>query len=416
MEKLKLHRAAAVVVLWLAAIAEASKMKTHEENFNTFEDEASFARILSEEGNATINNKALQVTMDSANPDFDLSNKYGRILLRRPFRLWEGRRNTTGARLASFNTSFLINIYRRNNETAGEGLAFLIAPYLDDLPPNSFGQYLGLTNASTDGNSANQIVAVELDTFKQDFDPDDNHVGIDVYGVKSIANESLASHGIILAPAGERFYNVWVEYNGGAKLIQVYIAEQAEKEGATPPKPPRPILSTSLDLIELVKQESYFGFAASTGNTAQLNCVLRWNLTVNYFHVEKTWLPTALGAGIPAVLLVVVGAVVLGCYYHKRRMAISNPNLVGALRSLPGTPREFEFKDLKKATNSFDEKSKLGEGGYGEVFRGVLAKEGLEIAVKRFSRESLKGQDDFLSELTIINRLRHRHLVKLLGR
>lgn len=420
MEKLKQHRAAAaaaVVVLWLAVIAEASKMKTYKKEFKSFEDKDKvlYARILSQEGNSTINNKALQVTLDSANPDFELSNKSGRILLKRPFRLWEGRRNTTGARLASFNTSFLINIYRPTNETAGEGLAFIIAPDLDDLPPNSFGQYLGLTNASTDGNPTNQIVAVELDTFKQDFDPDDNHVGIDVHGVKSIANESLASHGIILAPTRPRFYNVWVEYDGGAKLIQVYIAEQAEQEGATPPKPPRPILSTSLDLIELVKQESYFGFAASTGNTSQLNCVRRWNLTVNYFHVEKTWLPTALGAGIPAVLLVVVGAVVLGCYYHKRRMAISNPNLVGALRSLPGTPREFEFKDLKKATNSFDEKSKLGEGGYGEVFRGVLAKEGLEIAVKRFSRESLKGQDDFLSELTIINRLRHRHLVKLLG-
>lgn len=418
MDKLKLHRgaAAAVVVLWLAVIAHASKMKTHKEEFRSFEDKAFYDPILSEEGNATINNKALQVTMDSANPGFDLFNKSGRILLRRSFRLWEGRRNTTGARLASFNTSFLINIYRPNNGAAGEGLAFLIAPDLDDLPPNSFGQYLGLTNASTDGNSTNQIVAVELDTFKQDFDPDDNHVGIDVHGVDSVATESLASHGIVLAPNETRFYNVWVDYDGRTKLIRVYITEQAKQDDATPPKPGLPILSASLDLMEHVKQESYFGFAASTGkNTEQLNCVLRWNLTVDYFHVEKTWLPAALGAGIPVVLLLVAGAVVLGYYYHKRRVAISNPNLVGALRSLPGTPREFEFKDLKKATNSFDERSKLGEGGYGEVFRGVLANEGLEIAVKRFSRESLKGQDDFLSELTIINRLRHRHLVKLLG-
>ncbi|KAL0432011.1 UNVERIFIED_CONTAM: L-type lectin-domain containing receptor kinase IX.1 [Sesamum radiatum] len=39
----------------------------------------------------------------------------------------------------------------------------------------------------------------------------------------------------------------------------------------------------------------------------------------------------------------------------------------------------------------------------------------MEIAVKWFSRESIKGQRDFLAELTIINRLRHKHLVKLLG-
>ncbi|URE27462.1 lectin-like protein kinase [Musa troglodytarum] len=51
---------------------------------------------------------------------------------------------------------------------------------------------------------------------------------------------------------------------------------------------------------------------------------------------------------------------------------------------------------------------KLGKGGFGEVYRGVLTGENKEVAVKKFSRGN-SGQDDFLKELTIINRLRHKH-------
>ncbi|KAG9131724.1 hypothetical protein Leryth_009461 [Lithospermum erythrorhizon] len=60
-------------------------------------------------------------------------------------------------------------------------------------------------------------------------------------------------------------------------------------------------------------------------------------------------------------------------------------------------------------------KHKLGRGGFGVIYRGKIASENKEIVVKWFFRESLKGQDDFLAELTIINRRRHKHLVPLLG-
>jgi len=88
------------------------------------------------------------------------------------------------------------------------------------------------------------------------------------------------------------------------------------------------------------------------------------------------------------------------------------------LRSIPGVPKEFDFKELKKGTNNFDEKMKLGQGGYGVVYRGtVLGEHGrsMEVAVKQFSGADTKGREDFLAELSIINRLRHRNLVKLIG-
>ncbi|XP_057809331.1 probable L-type lectin-domain containing receptor kinase S.5 [Salvia miltiorrhiza] len=407
--------AALLLLLCLAvAVAEATKMKTFNERYQGFEFGKYKDIILV--GNATINNGALQVTNDSANPAA-ISHVSGRILLNKRFRLWEGDPDSTTAppRQPSFNTSFLVNMFPVPNVTAGEGLAFVIVPTRFALPFNSSGQFLGLTNASTDGATGNEVIAVELDTFKQEFDPDDNHIGLDLHSVRSVVVQPLAPYNIVLASNPARFYNVWVDYDGTNRRIQVYIAEQAGKDVATPLKPREPILSYGLNLTDHVNRDSYFGFAASTGSAVELNCVLRWNLTVQHFDEDPNWVVIGLAAGIPGAALVVLGAVLVVYYWRKRRMAISNPNLVGALRSLPGTPREFEFKDLKKATNSFDEKNKLGQGGYGEVFRGVLVKENqLDIAVKRFSRE-LQGQDDFLAELTIINRLRHRHLVKLLG-
>ncbi|KAH0691932.1 hypothetical protein KY285_015880 [Solanum tuberosum] len=313
-------------------------------------------------------------------------NNSGRILLKRPFKLWV---DNDISRTASFNTSFLVNIYRPDNQTPAEGLAFLICPNFD-LPLNSQGQYLGLTNATTDGELSNKIIAIELDTFKQDFDIDDNHIGIDINSVKSVKSEPLTPHGIELAPIGARFYNIWIHYDGFKKVLDVYIIEQMTKNGTTPTRPKVPILTHNVDLREFVKQESYFGFSASTGHFNQLNCVLRWNLTVEYFQEKND-------------------------QEKKKRDDRSQSNILGALKSLPGMPRDFEFKELKKATNNFDEKNKLGEGGFGVVYKGYLVGENLEIAVKWFSRESIKGQDDFLAELTIINRLRHKHLVKLLG-
>ncbi|XWS47585.1 hypothetical protein CRYUN_Cryun14cG0164700 [Craigia yunnanensis] len=365
---------------------------------------------------ATISNDALQVTPDSIG-NFSLSNRSGRIFFNKTFKLWDGdSKETENSRVASFNTSFLINVFRVNNSVPGEGVAFLIAPDLI-LSPGSSGQYLGLTNSSTDGLSSNNLVAIELDTFKQDFDPDDNHIGLNINSVNSSKTVSLSEFGIQIAPNGTKFYVVWIQYDGKNKSIQVYMAEQEQVSSPTPSKPSKPVLSADLDLSSLVKQNSYLGFSASTGSHVQLNCVLKWNLTIEVppdKNKGNKWFKIGLAIGVPVVVLFLLGIGGLTYYWYKKWRARSDPNILGALKSLPGTPREFRFRDLKKATNNFDDKRKLGQGGFGVVYKGLLQKENLEIAVKKFSRD-IKGKDDFLAELTIINRLRHKHLVRLLG-
>jgi len=69
---------------------------------------------------------------------------------------------------------------------------------------------------------------------------------------------------------------------------------------------------------------------------------------------------------------------------------------------------------LRAATNNFSEENKLGEGGFGEVFKGTL-QDGTEIAVKRLSQNSSQGFQELKNELVLAAQLKHRNLVQLLG-
>ncbi|XP_057538243.1 uncharacterized protein LOC130815779 [Amaranthus tricolor] len=74
----------------------------------------------------------------------------------------------------------------------------------------------------------------------------------------------------------------------------------------------------------------------------------------------------------------------------------------------------FKFKTLEGATSSFSVTNKLGQGGFGPVYKGKL-EDGEEIAVKRLSRTSGQGIQEFMNELIVISKLQHKNLVRLLG-
>ncbi|PIN16323.1 Serine/threonine protein kinase [Handroanthus impetiginosus] len=74
----------------------------------------------------------------------------------------------------------------------------------------------------------------------------------------------------------------------------------------------------------------------------------------------------------------------------------------------------FDLSTISKATNNFSLENKLGEGGFGPVYKGTL-EDRQEIAVKRLSKTSTQGHDEFKNEVIFIAKLQHRNLVKLLG-
>ncbi|KAJ0552882.1 putative protein kinase RLK-Pelle-DLSV family [Helianthus annuus] len=74
----------------------------------------------------------------------------------------------------------------------------------------------------------------------------------------------------------------------------------------------------------------------------------------------------------------------------------------------------FRLSTISRATNKFSIENIFGQGGFGPVYKGVL-EEGQEIAVKRLSKSSKQGLDEFENEVICIAKLQHRNLVKLLG-
>ncbi|KAE8714841.1 Lateral organ boundaries domain family protein [Hibiscus syriacus] len=78
-------------------------------------------------------------------------------------------------------------------------------------------------------------------------------------------------------------------------------------------------------------------------------------------------------------------------------------------------PRKFSLNELTKAKNNFNTENKLGEGGFGFVYRGFLRDLDTCIAVKKVSKASKQGIWEYASEVKIISRLRHKNLVKLIG-
>ncbi|KAG0606868.1 hypothetical protein M758_9G174700 [Ceratodon purpureus] len=121
----------------------------------------------------------------------------------------------------------------------------------------------------------------------------------------------------------------------------------------------------------------------------------------------------ALGAGLISL------AVAVGVWYWllRRRAAIHREFVARNNKMLqPNAPSLvwYEWAELKAATHGFSQKCLLGEGSYGSVFKGVL-KDGRTVAVKRF-RNCMPGGDlDFLNEVEVISKVKHRHLVVLNG-
>ncbi|AEE33828.1 S-locus lectin protein kinase family protein [Arabidopsis thaliana] len=74
----------------------------------------------------------------------------------------------------------------------------------------------------------------------------------------------------------------------------------------------------------------------------------------------------------------------------------------------------FDMQTILTITNNFSMENKLGQGGFGPVYKGNL-QDGKEIAIKRLSSTSGQGLEEFMNEIILISKLQHRNLVRLLG-
>ncbi|ESW20747.1 hypothetical protein PHAVU_005G011200 [Phaseolus vulgaris] len=121
---------------------------------------------------------------------------------------------------------------------------------------------------------------------------------------------------------------------------------------------------------------------------------------------------------ITILLLVVFLYIYMGKRKHKGKESDAK-NMVSTEKKDEEENQDFElpFFDLAlifNATNGFSEDNKLGEGGFGPVYKGTL-QDGRDVAIKRLSRSSTQGVKEFKNEVILCAKLQHRNLVKVLG-
>ncbi|KAH9754802.1 cysteine-rich receptor-like protein kinase 8 [Citrus sinensis] len=138
----------------------------------------------------------------------------------------------------------------------------------------------------------------------------------------------------------------------------------------------------------------------------------------------------AIGTTIPTICLFIL---LVSVVWHRRRRNKGNNEFLSRLRRegrtgddsydiLGGETHGDSHQELPifplglalEATKHFSDENKLGEGGFGPVYKGILAG-GKEIAVKRLSGSSGQGLQEFKNEVTLIAKLQHKNLVRLLG-
>ncbi|XP_074336358.1 cysteine-rich receptor-like protein kinase 44 [Apium graveolens] len=130
-------------------------------------------------------------------------------------------------------------------------------------------------------------------------------------------------------------------------------------------------------------------------------------------------LPITLIIIIPVILVIGFATFLLVLFWilkRKRKQRIptgrSNDDIVEDISNIESL--QYDFSTVQLATNYFSDSNKLGEGGFGSVHKGIF-QNGQEIAVKRLSRGSNQGQQEFINEVMLVAKLQHRNLIRLIG-
>ncbi|KAL5550408.1 hypothetical protein UlMin_000584 [Ulmus minor] len=114
-----------------------------------------------------------------------------------------------------------------------------------------------------------------------------------------------------------------------------------------------------------------------------------------------------------AIILLVVASIFFKSYPQSRHKVFKKQATPKATFKKEGV-KGFSFAELEAVTDSFSVTSQIGQGGYGKVYKGILA-DGTVVAVKRAHQISLQGEQEFFTEIELLSRLHHRNLVPLVG-
>ncbi|XP_010668420.4 L-type lectin-domain containing receptor kinase IX.1 [Beta vulgaris subsp. vulgaris] len=388
--------------------------------FNFTHFDLNNAQNISYQNDSMPANGVMQLTKNRADvgPQFSV----GRTSYSQPVRLWDRNTNET----TNFSTHFSFNITQMRR-VAGDGFAFFLTAFDESTayaPDYSAGGCLGLIgghNHTCNITNKHPFVAVEFDTYNNWYDPGsflrDAHLGIDVNSLNSTA---YLPWSVVNGTAA----NVWITYDSSTMNLSVYFSYDVN-----PVFNGEYNLSHVINLTAILPEKIRVGFSAATGTDFEFHNILSWEFNSTLEDTEFSVLTrksqskhrVAIVGGVLggiALLVIGLGFIVFLWWQRRARERSSDHEMnfdVDDDFDKETGPKRFTYNELSHATNNFSEEQKLGEGGFGGVYRGFLTDLDRYIAVKKISRESKQGKKEFMSEVRIISCLRHKNLVQLLG-
>ncbi|KAF8711614.1 hypothetical protein HU200_029067 [Digitaria exilis] len=355
---------------------------------------------LKTEGDAAFHGSLFDLTANSYSAGITFS--VGRVAYAHPVQL---RDNAMG-KANSFTTAFSFAISVTDENNKGDGMAFFLGNY--------------------------PFVAVEFDTFTNTWDPNRtyDHLGIDVNSIVSVSNVSLPSFSL------NGTMSARVDYNGSTGVLnaELQFGPRPMFYGATPTYN----VTAKVDLASVLPEQVAIGFSAATGSSIELHQLLSWSFSLitpgnssttstiagaSASSSSRTGLKVAPGITSAVSLLLCIAILGLLRALRRQHLAFAEIQLESEARrklmdeefEKGSGPKRFDYGQLAAATRDFSDEEKLGEGGFGAVYRGFLKELGVHAAIKRVSRGSVQGKKEYTSEVKIISRLRHRNLVQLIG-
>ncbi|KAF3439166.1 hypothetical protein FNV43_RR18479 [Rhamnella rubrinervis] len=345
--------------------------------------------------------------------DVDYLCRVGRVISAERVRLFDAKTKE----LSDFATRFSFFIDTLGRTPYAAGFAFFLAPVGFQIPPNSAGGFLGLFNTTTSDSPQNRIVLVEFDSFSNpEWDPPIEHVGIN--------NNSISS--AVYTPWNASFHSgdtadVRINYNATSHNLSV--SWRYQNSTTSNDKENKTSLSYKINLMEVLPEWVTVGFSAATSHHVERHVLQSWefksSLETNKQNREKKKELLVAFTVSGGVLMIGVAAafVLLWKGKQKRKEKEETVNLTSINDDLErgAGPKRFSYTDLASGTNNFSNDRKLGEGGFGAVYKGYLKDLDALVAVKKISRGSKQGKKEYITEVKVISSLRHRNLVRLIG-
>ncbi|XWS75607.1 hypothetical protein CRYUN_Cryun01aG0105500 [Craigia yunnanensis] len=342
--------------------------------------------------------------------DAGLYFSVGHAIYPEEMHLWD---RVTG-KTADFITNFSFNISSLSRQDGGDGFAFFIAPKGLSIPIDAHGGCMGLISNCSNFNTS-KMVAVEFDTNPNKWDPNgEAHIGININSIISAASlkwDKIMENGSI--------GKAWISYDSQRSNLSVFLTFL---ENPIFIKGKNSSLSYQVNLSEVLPERAAIGFSSATSNLIEMHYILSWEFNsteLSSSNNRGVHVGLIVAAGVVGGFFVVVGIISILVFSTRKRTQrekkedSEQDDPIDHEFENVSAPRRFSYVELIRATDNFADEGKLGEGGFGAVYRGFLPVLNLSIAVKRVSKMSNQGRKEYMSEgdfLLVYELMRHGSL------